>query len=146
MSCRMDIHELIGKLPRRKKGFVLPYHRYTGSYNPVHEQLDENDQPLPGQEQYNAVDTISMQHDISYRDNNSKEGKLKCDDEMLHELHDFQPKDTREKIDKSLVRFIIGKKLEWGIEWSKELANELHKRVRREFVKRRVLRAALMLI
>ena len=79
---------MIGKLPRPKRGFVLPYHKYTGPYNPLHKQLDEFDQPHPGQEPYNAVDAISMRHDICYRDNNgdTKEGKHACDDEMLKEL------------------------------------------------------------
>jgi len=136
----MDIHKVIGKLPRPKKGFVLPYHKYTGPYNPLDEQLDENDQPLPGQEPYNAVDAVSMRHDICYRDNNTKEGKLQCDDDMLHELDVLQPKGIREKIDKTLVRSIIGKKrrLGWGIEWSNELADELHKPVRKKFTKRQV--------
>ena len=89
----MDIHKVIGKLPLPKRGFVLPYHKYTGPYNPLHEKLDENDQPIPGQEPYNAVDAISMRHDICYRDNNNyKEGKLNCDDKMLQELEELEPK------------------------------------------------------
>ena len=130
----MDIHKVIGKLPRPKRGFVLPYHKYTGPYNPLHEQLDETDKPIPGQEPYNAVDAISMQHDICYRDNNTKEGKLDCDDEMLKELDELEPEGIREKIDKRLVRSIIGRKrkLGWGIEWSNELADELHKLIRKK--------------
>ena len=68
----MDIHKVIDKFPRPKRGFVLPYHKYTGPYNPVHEQLDEDNWPLPGQEPYNAVDVISMHHDLCYRGNNTK--------------------------------------------------------------------------
>ena len=133
----MDIHKAIGKLPRPKRGFVLPYHKYTGPYNPLHEQLDENDQPIPGQEPYNAVDAISMRHDICYRDNNGKEGKLNCDDKMLEELDTLEPKGIREKIDKKLARTIIGRKrkLGWGIEWSNEFADELHKPVCKTFKK-----------
>ena len=48
----MDIHKLIGKLPRPKKGFILPRHKYTGPYNPLDKQLDEHDHPLSGQEPY----------------------------------------------------------------------------------------------
>ena len=91
----MDIHAKIGKLPRPHKGFVLPNHKYTGPYNPLSEQLDEFDQPIAGQEPYNAVDAISMHHDICYRDNNSKSGKQKCDDEMLHELDQLKPSGLR---------------------------------------------------
>ena len=145
---KMDIHKVIGKIPRPKRGFVLPYHKYTGPYTPLDGQLDENDQPIPGQEPYNAVDATSMRHDICYRDNNTKEGKHGCDDRMLRELDVLQPKGIREKIDRKLVRTIIGKKrkLGWGsnnnnnnnIEWSNELADELHKPIRRKFRKRRV--------
>ena len=46
----MDIHKLIGKLPRPTKGFVLPGHKYTGQFDPLVDQLDENDNPIPGQE------------------------------------------------------------------------------------------------
>ena len=97
----MDIHKVIGKLLRSKRGFVSPYHKYTEPYNPLYEQLDEYDQPVPGQDQYNAADAISMRHVICYRDSNSKDGK-KCDDIMLQEF--------REKFDRKLVRSIIGKK------------------------------------
>ena len=137
----MDVHKIIGKLPRPKKGFVLPGHKYTGPYNPLDKQLDEYDQPLPGEEPFNAVDTISMKHDICYRDNNDKKGKHKCDDEMLHELEWLKPKDLRERIDRRLVQKIIGTKrrMGWGIQWSSELADELHKPIIHKFQKRKVV-------
>ena len=130
--------KVIGKLPRHKRGFVLPYRKYTGPYNPLDEQLDENDQPLPGQEPYNDVDAISMRHDICYRDN--EEGKHQCDDIMLKELDELQPCGFCEKIGKKLVRSIIGRKrrMGWGIVWSNELADELHKPIRKKSKKRRV--------
>ncbi len=102
----MDIHKAIGKLPRSRRGFVLPNHKYTGPYNPLHDQLDEYDRPVPGQEPYNAVDAISMRHDICYRDN--PEDKHKCDDAMLQELQQLKPKGLREWQDKNLVRAMIG--------------------------------------
>ena len=74
----MDIHKVIGKIPfKSKKGFVLPKHRFTGPYNPLHLQLDSKDYPLPGNEPCNAVDAISMRHDISYRDNDTPAVKCK---------------------------------------------------------------------
>ena len=84
-----DIHHLIGKLPRPEKGFVLPGHKYTGPWNPLEKQLDNDNNPLPGQEPYNAVDAISLRHDICYRDHNKQD----CDDEMLEELEELDPKD-----------------------------------------------------
>ena len=134
----MDIHKQIGKLPRPKKGFTLPQHKYTGPYNPLHEQLDKNDQPISGQEPFNSVDEVSMKHDICYRDNSTKTGKEKCDDQMIIELDLLEPKNLRERIDRSLVRKIISakKRLGWGIEWTNKLADELHKPIRRKFKKR----------
>ena len=82
----MDIHKVIGKIPfKPKKGFVLPNHRCIGPYNPLHLQLDPQDNPLPGNEPYNAVDATSMRHDICYRDNPA--GKHECDRKMLAELY-----------------------------------------------------------
>ena len=60
----LDVYNLIGKLPKPKGGFTLPRHKYTESYNPMEEQLDANDQPLPGQETYNQIDAIALKHDI----------------------------------------------------------------------------------
>ena len=60
----MDIHAVIGKLPRPKGGFTLPNHKYTGPYNPLDKQLDAYDQPRVGQEPYNAVDAIAMRNNI----------------------------------------------------------------------------------
>ena len=134
----MDIHKIIGMLPRPRKGYVLPNHKYTGPYNPLGEQLDENDLPIAGQEPFNAVDEISMRHDICYRDNDTKSGKQKCDDKMLKELEWMEPKDLREKIDRGFVRRIIStkKRLGWGVRWTNELADELHKPIRKKFKKR----------
>ena len=136
----MDIHKIIGKLPRPKKGFVLPSHKYTGPYNPLDEQLDDHDRPVPGQEPFNAVDAISMHHDICYRDyGDAKGGKHKCDDQMLNELNMLKPKDMRERIDRRLAKTLIGAKRKLGLGMSDQLADELHKPVRKKFKKRRVI-------
>ena len=86
----VDIHKVIGKIPfKPKKCFVLPRHRFTGPCNPFHLQLDPQDYPLPGNEQHNAVDYISMRHDICYRDNPN--GKHECERKMLAELNALVP-------------------------------------------------------
>ena len=38
----LDIHKLIGKLPRPKKGFVPPNYKYLGPYNPLDTQLEHD--------------------------------------------------------------------------------------------------------
>ena len=129
----VDIHKVIGKLPfKPKKAFVLPKHRFT-TFNPLHLQLYSNDNPLPGNEPYNAVDSISMHHNICYRDDDTPAGKRECNPKMLAELNAFVPEGRREKVDRQLVRSIIGLKqrMGQGIHWTNNLANELHKPVRR---------------
>ena len=124
---------MIGKIPYKlKKGFVLPRHCFTGPYKPLHLQLDSKDNPLPGNEPYNAVDVISMYHDVCYRDNPT--GKHECDHKMLAELNTLMPKARREKVDRQLVRIGLG----LGMHWTNQLANELHTLVRRRFDKRTV--------
>ena len=124
----MDVHSIIGNfLFNRKKGFVLPKNRFTGPYNPLHLQLDSIDNPLPGNEPYNAVDAISIRHDICYGDNNTPAGKRECDCKMLAKLNVCVPKGRCEKVDRQLVRIIIGLKhrMGLGIDWRNQLANEL---------------------
>ena len=98
---------MIGKIPFiPKRGFVLPRHRFTGPYNPLHLQLDWKDNPLPGNEPHSDVDATSMRHDICYRDDPAR--KSECDRKMLAELNTLVPKGRREKVDILLVRSIIG--------------------------------------
>jgi len=74
---RQTLHDRYSRRP--KKGGTLPKHNYTVPFNPLHLQLDKNDNTIPGQETYNAVDEISMHHDICYRDQADKEVELRCD-------------------------------------------------------------------
>ena len=57
----MDMDKVTGKIPfKPKKGFALPNHCYTGPFNPLHLQLDSQDNPLPRNDPYNAVDATSL--------------------------------------------------------------------------------------
>ena len=134
----MDIHKVIGKIPfKPRRGFVLPGHKFTSPYNFLDKQLDSRDRPKPRNEPFIAVDATSMRHDICYRDNPG--GKSDCDRKMLAELKTIAPRNRREAVDKQLVRGIIGLKYKLGMSvWSSQLADELHKPVRRKFGKRQV--------
>ena len=57
---------------------MLPYDKYTGPYNPLDEQLDENDRPLPGQEPYNAVHAISMISVIEIMEKENTNATTRC--------------------------------------------------------------------
>ena len=76
-----------------------------------------------------------MRHDICYRDNET--GKPECDRKMLAELNALTPRGRRGKVDRQLVRGIIGLKYRLGMRiWSSQLADELHKPVMKRFQKR----------
>ena len=66
----IDIHKMIGKLPKPKAGFTPGNYKYMGPYNPLSDQLTYN--PETGQvlkwkvKPYNKVDEIAAHHDICY--------------------------------------------------------------------------------
>ena len=121
-----DIHKAIGKLPRPKKGWVLPGYKYAGPFNPLDEQLDEDDNPLPGHEPFNQIDEIALHHDICYRDSNNKKDKHVCDKKMLNNLKTIKPKNFREKVDRKLVQGVIGFKRMAGLSINqKKIINNL---------------------
>ena len=64
---------------------------------------------------------------------------------MLKEFDVLEPKGIQERIDRKLVRAIMGttRKLGGGIEWSNELADELHKPIRKKFKKRRAFASGI---
>ena len=90
-----------------------------------------------------------MYHDICYRDTPLK--KSKCNEKMLTDLSKMESKNTREKFDKALVSTVIRAKHKLGlgltddpkvanqkIKWNDQLAEELHKPIRKNIQKRRV--------
>ena len=66
----LDIHKMIGKLPKPKGGFTLPGHKYTGPYNDLDSQVRFD--PVTGKilEIYDQpsgkTDAVAMQHDVDY--------------------------------------------------------------------------------
>ena len=132
----LDIHKLIGKLPRPKKGFVAPNYKYLGPYNPLDSQLEHDntgkitkfyDQPL------NKVDEIAANHDVCYKV--GIKNKNECDREMVKNLDNLNPNEMTKW--GKLARLIINSKQKFGFGFEK-LANELHKPIIRNFKRRKV--------
>ena len=132
----LDIHKLIGKLPRPKKGFVAPNYKYLGPYNPLDSQLEHDntgkitkfyDQPL------NKVDEIAAGHDVCYKV--GIKNKNECDREMVKNLDNLNPNEMTKW--GHLARLIINSKQKFGFGFEK-LANELHKPIIRKFKRRKV--------
>ena len=87
----IDVHKLIGKLPRPKIGFTLPGYNYAGPYNPLEKQLIFN--PVTGeildiyQKPIGKTDAIAMQQDVDYSlCNDDKKCKNKADAKMAKAL------------------------------------------------------------
>ena len=95
----VDLHKAIGKLPRPKKGWVLPGHKYTGPYNPIREQVrfDDKGNILEIYDKPSgSTDAIAMQHDVDYTIcKGDKKCKLRADAKMVNAL-DEVPWDERQ--------------------------------------------------
>ena len=78
----VDIHKAIGKLPKPKRGFTLPGHKYTGPYNPLNEQLRYDPETGEILEFYvkptGKTDAVAAQHDVDYSVCKGKKNVKKC--------------------------------------------------------------------
>ena len=149
----VDIHKAIGKLPKPKGGWTLPGHNYTGPYNPLEQQLRYD--PATGEilEYYvkpsGKTDAVAAQHDVDYSlCGNDRRCKNKADKKMVAALDAIPWKERQ--WGHALARNTINVKQKLGSRrkkrkkilsegWAQNLANELHRPIRRRFPKRRVL-------
>ena len=156
----VDIHKMIGKLPKPKGGFTLPGHKYTGPYNNLDSQVKYD--PVTGEilEIYDAptgkTDAIAMQHDVDYSVcKDDKKCKNKADRKMVKAL-DNVPYNERQW-GHWLARNTINTKQKLGLgvkkkedkkrerpsseekNWQEKLADEQHKPIKRNFTRRRVI-------
>ena len=159
----IDIHKAILKVAP-KKGFVMPGHRYTGPGNPLDKQLKYD--PNTGQileiyeEPTGRTDAVSMQHDVDYSvcGNKPKSDQIKCKNEadrkMVKALDSIPWKERQ--WGHTVARNAIAAKAKLGLgvkkrktkkpqkpssedNWQKELADELHKPIKRNITRRRVI-------
>ena len=111
---RLDLHKLIGKLPKPKAGWTPGKYKYMGPYNPLDEQLSYD--PNTGEvtewrvKPYNKVDEIAAYHDICY---DMGRNKGDCDKEMVQSL-DQIPFGEMPKWG-STARFLINTKKKLGL-------------------------------
>ncbi|MCV6575186.1 MAG: hypothetical protein OIF58_05575, partial [Cohaesibacter sp.] len=110
----VDIHKMIGKLPRPKAGWTPGKYKYMGAYNPLHEQLEYD--PETGEVlkwkvmPYNKVDEVSAYQNICY---DMGRDKGECDREMIKSL-DQIPYGEMPKW-RSTARFLINTKQILGL-------------------------------
>lgn len=110
-----DAHAVIEKLPHPERGWMLPGgYNYCGPLNPLEQQLDEDDNPLPGQEPINSLDGVCKEHDINYRD--FPDEKHRWDKQMLRRIDSLGPSSGwKESIARKLVKGIISGKVRLGL-------------------------------
>ena len=110
----IDVHKLIGKLPRPKSGFTPGNYKYMGPYNPLDKQLKYDLNTGEVQQwyvkPYNKVDEIAAYHDICYEMGKSKN---ECDQKMVSAL-DSIPYGEMPKWGQT-ARFLINAKKKLGL-------------------------------
>ena len=133
----IDIHKLIGKIPRPKSGWTPITYKYLGPYNPLSSQVsfDENTGDIQQihTQPINKLDEISMNHDICYSINPLN--KNDCDRKMVKSIDEMPYKDVNKMA--MLTRMIINKKQQLGLgdkkndtkinDDRKEYTKEMHK-------------------
>ena len=87
----VDIHKMIGKLPKPKAGWTLPGHKYTGPYNDLENQVRYNPETGEILEIYDhptgPTDAVAMQHDVDYSVcGDDRKCKNKADKKMVKSL------------------------------------------------------------
>ena len=111
----IDIHKIIGKIPRPTKGFVVPGYKCLGPYNPLDKQVSFDEKTGEIHKIHvqpkNKIDEIAMNHDICYSVNPSN--KDDCDRKMVQSVDEMLYKDVNKTA--MLARTIINKKTTIGI-------------------------------
>ena len=110
----VDIHKLIGKIPKPKAGWTPGNYKYMGPYNPLDKQLeyDRNTGEVTKWhvQPYNKVDEIAAHHDICY---DIGKNKGECDKKMVKSLDEI-PYGQMPKWGQT-ARFLINTKQKLGL-------------------------------
>lgn len=106
------INKMINALPMEMH---LPGHQFTGPGTRLDKRLKADGTPQPWSKPINRVDEIAMQHDICYKNNKDTKTRNKiCDTEMLKKLDGIYNPTLRERMDRAIVKPIIGTKKHFG--------------------------------
>ena len=119
----------------------LPGHNFTGPGTKLNKRLNPDLTLKKWSKPVNRVDKAAYHHDVCYLKNDDTATRnAVCDKNMLKEPEGIYNPTLRERLDKSIVSKLIGTKVKFGMDVKKkDLAEELHKPIRRKFKKRRVL-------
>jgi len=128
----------------------LPGHNFIGPGTKLNKRLNSDLTPKAWSKPVNRVDQAAYHHDTCYvKNKDTKTRNEVCDKNTLEELDGIYNPTLRERIDRGIVRPIIGTKKRFrmglkkaernkNVAWSSPLATELHKPVIKNFPKRKV--------
>ena len=138
----------VGKLQTsNNREMHLPGHNFTGPGTKLNKRLNPDLTPKAWSKLVNRVDQAAYHHDICYvKNKDTKTRNEVCYKNRLEELDGIYNPALRERIDRGIVRPIIGTKKRFGmglkkgerVSWSSPLATELHKPVIKNFPKQKV--------
>ena len=107
------INSAINKLPFEMH---LPGHNFTGPGTNLKKRLDEHLNPKAWSQPVNRVDQAAYHHDVCYLKNKDTATRNDvCDKNMLTELEHIKQPTLRERMDRGLVKQIIGAKVKFGL-------------------------------
>ena len=119
----------------------LPGHNFTGPGTKLKKRLNPDLTPKKWSKPVNRVDKAAYHHNVCYLKNDDTATRnAVCDKNMLKELEGIYNPTLRERLDKSIVSNLIRTKVKFGMGVKKkDLAEELHKPIRRKLKKHRVV-------
>ena len=116
----------------------LPGHYFTGPGTKLNKRLNPDLTLKKWSKPINRVDKAAYHHVVCHLKNDDTATRnAVCDKNMLKELEGIYNPTLRERLDKSIVSKFLGTKVKFGMGVKKkDLAEELHKPIRRKFKKR----------
>ena len=94
----------------------LPGHNFTGPCTKLKKRLNQDLTPKKWSKPVNRLDKAAYHHDICYLKNDDTATRnAVCDKNMLKELEGIYNPTLRERLDKSIVRKLIGTKVKFGM-------------------------------
>ena len=107
------MNKLINRLPVEMH---LPGHNFTGPGTKLHRRLNADGTPKPWSMPVNRVDQAAYRHDLCYAKHKDTAARNSiCDKAMLNQLDGIANPTARERMDRSIVRPLIGTKVRFGL-------------------------------
>ena len=107
------MNKLINRLPVEMH---LPGHNFTGPGTKLHKRLNADGTPKSWSMPINRVDQAAYRHDLCYAKHKDTAARNSiCDKAMLDELARIDNPTAREKMDRGIVRPLIGTKVRFGL-------------------------------